>query len=1448
MGRGGASQGKGCASGRSSYGWEGHRDGGFDYNDGGFGYDGGYGYDRGFGGNGSNGHSGGYGQGGGHGQSSGFGRAGGHWQNGGCWQNEGSGRHGADAAPARRNNLTAALWLNGGGSGQGVGYGDGEGYAHHDDYWQNGHSGHGADFGHEGYGHNGGYGRDGGPWQSAGYVHAKGFAPAGGCGHNGGPAYDVVPAYDGGFVQEAGSRRHGGVEHNGGSWHNGHYRPEGVAHDPEYDAGMTIRRLLGGVGQNSAHYVGPEGAFLHDASARRPEGSGPHNGLAVVPPPPPPPPPPPGNPIGFLGMLGKGKGGTDGQDTKEAKPTTGRTGGGGRQRDRRVPCSRKRAGTPPNLPPVTGRDICLNPADRDDTFVFLGRPLVRGRRAEDHEKWAGCRATKGITSGRGAFALKNETGGNMRIGWSLVFATLELGLDKFSFGYGGTASRSTDGKYSNYGQTYGEGDVITALIDLDRHVMTFMKNEHELPGDAFRIPRDLWGHPFFPHVHCKEATTTAYFGPGASTPSFPVPALPAGFQWLSEMQLVDSEKHCSDMDAVFVEDVDAVIAVDTSQLQQAAHRLQFEEWKVNVNNYAAHFQQPLTWEYEAEKLSVAHRVKRGARQLESTGYGCFGLSAERVEGKIRLTRPSGIPRLAEISMGRTVLLTNEEGTPDLSDPQVSISGEVDSITDDSIILSSTYDRLPPGTVFRVDLGPNVSTYDRIDRVLDMLQRCEPPTKKAKNRMGIMSPCTPLGDALYADVAATAKRAQRWDPSTRPKPNPDSHLSKAARVSHLAVLPRNPQNDVPAPQLKRLNESQQAAVDLVLAECRRMTLVQGPPGTGKTTTAIEVICSWLRCRKGPILATAFSNKGVNNLAEGLYRRGVSVLRLGACDADLPYSMEAHLAWHGFDGRKGGGKGKQLDIIGNADVVCATVIGSGMGLLKNFNFHFVVLDEAAQIIEPACLIPLSKGSVQVVMVGDQCQLPATVMSHEAQIAGLDVSLFDRLISIGMEVHMLAMQYRMHPIIAEFPSWRFYNHKLETGLRPADRPVISSLLGTMAIIHVADAENSQGMSKSNAAEAECIMYLLKQLKAIQPLNEVGVITPYSGQVSCIRQSVRSLGSEVDQVQVSSVDAFQGSEKEAILLSMVRSNLRGDIGFVADWRRLNVAATRAKRLLVVVGNVVTLSQHALWRDFFGFHQDLNIFEWTGEELGALSPRPARLIAAAREISRRRGVKPLPLRGDYPVDGDFDRVERGKLTVDAPPVADAGDDLSWDAAPEAPEVDWGGGSPQAPKPGAGDGWEAAPSAAAPPARGRGAKGSAAPAALGPGERSARLWVGPEGALLDLEATRWGMRVEGVDRRSNNCFEVGSTIVAIEGQSLEQPDNSTTSLSRVEELFGSFFGDGACVHLAPQEELLFIWDHVPKDVKRLSDDMDLVTEYVPNGLLVYGPLRGLELARSAASA
>eukprot|EP00913_Durusdinium_trenchii_P024044 g22582.t1 len=249
-----------------------------------------------------------------------------------------------------------------------------------------------------------------------------------------------------------------------------------------------------------------------------------------------------------------------------------------------------------------------------------------------------------------------------------------------------------------------------------------------------------------------------------------------------------------------------------------------------------------------------------------------------------------------------------------------------------------------------------------------------------------------------------------------------------------------------------------------------------------------------------------------------------------------------------------------VLENIDVVCATCIGCGMGPLDSRTFPFIVIDEAAQVIEPAVILPLGKGAVQAVMVGDQCQLPATVLSQEAQSKGLDISMFDRLLSMGMEYTLLSDQYRMHPSISAFPSWRFYRGELKNAVTDADRPMPPGLPFRSSLEQVMQS-------------------------GIRP-EHIGIISPYGAQVKLIQRSL-PYNAQMS-VQVSTVDAFQGSEREVIILSLVRANRRGDVGFVADWRRLNVALSRARRLCVVVGNIPTWlnSSSALIRDWLGFHQ----------------------------------------------------------------------------------------------------------------------------------------------------------------------------------------------------------------------------------------------------------------------
>ncbi|CAJ1351779.1 unnamed protein product [Effrenium voratum] len=739
----------------------------------------------------------------------------------------------------------------------------------------------------------------------------------------------------------------------------------------------------------------------------------------------------------------------------------------------------------------------LNPADREHGLALLGESNGRQKaQRKSGGQWVGVRATHGVANtGRWAFCVWNESGGNLRVGWSCAEASLKLGTDKWSFGYGGTATKSHSGQFTKYGQTFGQRDAITCCIDLDRRAITYMKNGRDIPGDAFNLSKDLHGWPLFPHVYTKEATFSVSFdGRGGAPP------LVGGYAWISTapkgvlvphpkqprpgegMEDVDQSK--SDGAAGFVLTPYGWRTADEAGVSASA-----QEWRGALDAYVKHFTSLLELEYEAEKEGVLDRVnKRNPNQLVADGTGICGLGADfdRDAGRITLYWEWGsVPYLSEISRGRTVLISTVDGGVDVEDASKTISGEVEAISSDCIMVVTQYERLPAGRrggrnhLFRVDLGPNIVAYKRIDSMLDELQRCLGTfqAKRARNNVerlnqntnltGLLLPGTPFANALYADIAESAAAASKWDPLQRPKPNPEADISKASQEPDIGAQPYTSKGSIPdGGDSVKLNRSQEAAMRLVLERRRRFSLIQGPPGTGKTTTAVSIICGWLRTRRGPVLASAFSNRGTDNLAEVLHNLGVRVLRMGLCPQDRPYSFESRLR---ECGRSRGDAGLR-HVLETIDVVCATCIGCGMGPLDRIKFPFIVIDEAAQVIEPAVILPLGKGAVQAVLVGDQCQLPATVLSQEAQKGGLDISMFDRLLSMGMEMQFLSEQYRMHPQIASFPSWRFYRGELKSAVKESERQLPRGLVlsSHVALLHVEAPASGGAVLGASAGEA--------------------------------------------------------------------------------------------------------------------------------------------------------------------------------------------------------------------------------------------------------------------------------------------------------------------------------------------------------------------------------------------
>lgn len=431
---------------------------------------------------------------------------------------------------------------------------------------------------------------------------------------------------------------------------------------------------------------------------------------------------------------------------------------------------------------------------------------------------------------------------------------------------------------------------------------------------------------------------------------------------------------------------------------------------------------------------------------------------------------------------------------------------------------------------------------------------------------------------------------------------------------------------------RLDESQRAAVDHALA-AEDVSIIHGPPGTGKTTAVVELIRQAIR-RGDRVLACAPSNLAIDNLLERLLDAGVSALRIGhparvmpaLRERTLDVQVESHPSlklardWmkEAFALRRQAGKytraapppGSRRDLraearkllddarqmesglvnhlLDSAEVICATLTGMNAELLGDREFDLVVIDEAAQATEPSCWIPLLR-SRRLVLAGDHCQLPPTVVSKEARREGFHKSLMERLMERYGETvsRRLSMQYRMHEQIMRFSSTEFYDSSLIAadsvrGHTLADLRDVESTSQTQSAVRFFDTAGSgceeeseeDGSSLRNPGEADFVCRQVADLitAGVAPAD-IAVVTPYSAQARLLRDRIESTAVEVD-----TVDGFQGREKEAIVISLVRSNTKGELGFLTDTRRINVALTRARRKLVVFGDSSTLANHEFY------------------------------------------------------------------------------------------------------------------------------------------------------------------------------------------------------------------------------------------------------------------------------
>ena len=430
----------------------------------------------------------------------------------------------------------------------------------------------------------------------------------------------------------------------------------------------------------------------------------------------------------------------------------------------------------------------------------------------------------------------------------------------------------------------------------------------------------------------------------------------------------------------------------------------------------------------------------------------------------------------------------------------------------------------------------------------------------------------------------------------------------------------------------LNPTQERAVNEVLW-AKDVAVVHGPPGTGKTTTLVEAINETLM-KESQVLVCAQSNMALDWISEQLVDRGINVLRIGnptrVNDKMLGFTYERRFESHPDypqlwairkairelrSHRKRGderfhqkfehlkARATELEIRINstlfdeARVVASTLVGSANRVLEGMKFGTLFIDEAAQALEAACWIPMRRVT-RVVFAGDHCQLPPMVKSIAALKAGLGKSLMERIVEHKPDVvTLLKIQYRMNEKIMKFSSDWFYHGEVESapqtrnrGILDLDEPI------EWRDSKVDDEEGDSGESfvgesfgRINKAEAQLTLDTLedyfKKIGKQRILDEhidVGVISPYRAQVQYLRRLIRKRESFKPfrhSISVNTVDGFQGQERDIILISLVRSNDQGQIGFLNDLRRMNVAITRARMKLIILGDKATLCRHPFYR-----------------------------------------------------------------------------------------------------------------------------------------------------------------------------------------------------------------------------------------------------------------------------